>query len=289
MLTGIPEWLEIAAGMTNELGWAKLSFLMGDPNFALIKQYEAAGLNDPDPAWDVPAPRVTRQRAALDWLMMANEAVWLVHPETTLGFKDALHVKQQPDGEWAIRAVLHPPPLQSRRPRGPGLTVQRLEEARALNVRLAALKRQGPLWYALRSLWGALTEVWFHNRYMLTWIALEALFGPRDPGEVRYRLSQHLAFFLANTPEERRSLFDLAKGDYVKRSYIAHGEGERVKQTEWETLMIRAEEWMRAAAVRILTSETLLDRFATSERRDTFFDDLVLGVGLGTPEGACGS
>jgi hypothetical protein len=78
-------------------------------------------------------------------------------------------------------------------------------------------------------------------------------------------------------------LFDEARKDYGRRSKVAHGEGSTVKRDEWLPLMLRAEEWVRVAAVRILKSNNLLDTFGGSARRDVFFQDLVLSGGLIEP------
>jgi hypothetical protein len=112
---------------------------------------------------------------------------------------------------------------------------------------------------AVRTLWGAVTEGWFHSRYAQLWTALEALFGPRDADMVTFRVSQNLAFFLANTLEERSPLFRDAKRAYGTRS--------------------------RIALLRILRNPAYLAAFDTAEHRDAFFERLVFedGTEAGPP------
>ena len=67
---------------------------------------------------------------------------------------------------------------------------------------------------AIRALWTGLTSQTLDIRYSLLWVALEALFGANESGEITYKVSQRIAFFLANTPEEGRRLFRTAKKCY---------------------------------------------------------------------------
>jgi len=281
ILTRIPAWLD-GARISDDLRWPQIDLIAGRPRFALIRSYEADGLRDPEPTWDDPRDMMTRQQYALHLLMVANLAVWLVQPATTLRFRNVLHLEQQADGSWWVAEWDHPDARIANRPVDVGLTPDDLAKARALNILMVSLRRDGPIWVALRSEWGGLTQGWFHNRYMLLWIGLEALFGPREPGEVRFRLSQNLAFFLAESREAQRRLFDAVRKDYDKRSLIAHGELGKVKPTEWQSLMIRAEDWSRSGIVRILEDSEYREVFSSSKRRDDFFRQLVIGPSTGS-------
>ena len=110
-------------------------------------------------------------------------------------------------------------------------------------------------------------------------MGLEALFGPRDGDAVTFRVSQNLAFFLANTLEERLHLFRTVKKVYGQRSKVVHGEGEAVREAEYAPLVHQAEDWLRTAVVRILRNRDYLDAFETAEKRDDYFERLVFAEG----------
>src|ERR1039458_10151466 len=73
---------------------------------------------------------------------------------------------------------------------------------------------------------GALISAPTDHRYAFFWLALEALFGPKDSGETTFKLSQRIAFFLADTPELARELYHKVKACYNTRSRIIHGRWE---------------------------------------------------------------
>ncbi len=224
-----------------------------------------------------PTPLLTApQRAIGERLILANLAVWLVNPHTDLRFRYVLHLRL--DNGAQLRAVQPGEPLHLRHEIQP-TTLAHIAEARGLHETLGNLPRVGPLWLTVRTLWGAVTEGWFHSRYAQLWTALEALFGPRDADMVTFRVSQNLAFFLANTIEERLALFRAAKRAYGTRSRIVHGEGQAIREVDYERLVHEAEDWLRTALLRILRSPAYLAAFDTAEHRDTFFERLVFEEG----------
>jgi hypothetical protein len=285
-LGSIPAWLRAAEMETEEqpnLHWPYIAAITGYPMFVLVHRYEAdAPYSEPDPAWPNSADNMTKARAANDRLMVANLTAWLVQPKTTLRFGTVLHVEQRADGQLRIRHHLHPAQFRPE-PDRPGvatLTEEHFVEIRTLNETIGSLTRQGPLWTALRSLWRALTEGWFHNRYMLLWIALEALFGPKGRADVTRRLTRNLSLFLARDAEQQAALWTRATQDYDRRSGIAHGEGGRVEQAEWVELILRAEDWLRLALVRIVQDPALRATFSETSRRQALFADLARAAGL---------
>jgi hypothetical protein len=103
--------------------------------------------------------------------------------------------------------------------------------------------------------------------------------GPRNGDAVTFRVSQNLAFFLANTVEALLPLFRRAKRAYDKRSSVVHGEGAEIEAAGYTPLIHEAEDWLREALVRILRSPEYLDAFETAEKRDAYFERLVFGEG----------
>jgi hypothetical protein len=249
------------------LTWEQLQLLVPAVEYVLLCPYEL----------DVDPGRIftSRQEEINERLLLANLAVWLVSPNTNLRFRYIIHLRV---GRSVELVFLRPgPPLYHAPPSEP-TTVAHLQEARVLNEAIGSLPRHGPVWIAIRTLWGALTERWFHNRYALLWTALEALFGPQEGDAVTFRVSQNLSFFLADTAEQRQVLFREAKKAYGKRSKVVHGEYQGVQEAEFPKLVHEAESWLRSALTTILGSGAYLEAFSTSQARDAFMERLVLGL-----------
>ena len=109
-------------------------------------------------------------------------------------------------------------------------------------------------------------------RYSLFWIALEALFGPKDGRELVFRLSQRIAFFLAKSRSGARETASIAKKAYDFRSKLVHGNWQ--PNAKAEDLMGDTENIARSCLVRMTESETLLDAFM-KDSRESFLDNLV--------------
>jgi hypothetical protein len=101
---------------------------------------------------------------------------------------------------------------------------------------------------------------------------------------VTFRVGQNLAFFMADTIEERLPLFRAAKTAYGKRSRVVHGEGQAVREAEHEQLVHQAEDWLRVALVRILRDPGNRAAFETAGHRDQFFERLVFADGTAARE-----
>jgi hypothetical protein len=76
-------------------------------------------------------------------------------------------------------------------------------------------------WTALRATAAALQMHSEEIRCLPLWIAIEALFGVNF--EVKYRISQRLAFFIGNDRAEAHEIYSKAKKAYDFRSKMAHG------------------------------------------------------------------
>jgi hypothetical protein len=109
-------------------------------------------------------------------------------------------------------------------------------------------------------------------RYLLFWVALEALFGPEDGREITFRLSQRVGFLLGVSKEEARQLFETAKAGYGFRSKIVHGQWKQDPSATER--MAEAEGLLRRAYTRILETPDLADTFS-SKKREVYLDDLA--------------
>jgi hypothetical protein len=113
-------------------------------------------------------------------------------------------------------------------------------------------------------------------RFLLSWVAIEALYGPSNPMEISYRLSQRVAFFLVpKRTNETRNLYESTRAGYSWRSKVVHG--LRLSNlTEEESIKIShdAETLLRNTFLRILGDPEMIDRF-DGDSRDEYLDSLV--------------
>ncbi len=117
-------------------------------------------------------------------------------------------------------------------------------------------------------------------RHLLLWIALEALFG-NDDGEIRYRLSQRLAFFLAQDRAEASQFFAEVRRGYDVRCKIAHGGwGPKTQNTDESVALTGStEEFVRRAFVRLLLDGEAAKQLC-GKNRGAFLDRLPFAESL---------
>lgn len=163
----------------------------------LIFDYEADALYSPDPLWKGDEPR-SIEKANVERAYLANLSLWLQHPSPT-GFTLIFHMPEWDTfiiqgSERCDRFLCHPDQERER------IKPEDLEPAKLLFAALAKIPRETSIWTALRALASALQMNSEEIRYLLLWVAIEALFGTNF--ELKYRISQRLAFLLRRT--ERR-------------------------------------------------------------------------------------
>jgi hypothetical protein len=129
------------------------------------------------------------------------------------------------------------------------------------------------VWSAVQATWAALQQGIDITRYFLFWVALEALFGSQS-GELKYRLSQRIAFFIAKDRSEARNIYEKAKDGYDFRSQIAHGGWK--ENTKSLALLADVETHARESLMRVLLNDDLLKTFSGKDkRRNEYLDGLV--------------
>jgi len=117
----------------------------------------------------------------------------------------------------------------------------------------------------------------------MTWVALEALFGPKSPSETTFRLCQRLAFFLSEQQSERLHNFKTARELYKWRCKLVHGRS--IKSLSASTSLdvsFEAEEMLRLSLRKILLDADLTQKFS-SKTRDGYLDNLVFSGSNSTP------
>ncbi len=239
---------------------------------SIVATYEARDLGEPDPDPGPDNPRSV-QDAALDKIKLANIALWLARP-TSVGFDFALHLEHA-GGMWCKRQYIRTPRIRPVDGGRATFTDEELALARGLFEKIIKLERSGAVWTAVRALFRALREDWWEYRYLMFWIVLESIYGPKQGGEVGYRISQRISLFLASDREDASKIFEAAKRGYKWRSQVVHGlKLTKLKEQESRTRLVEAENFARLTIIKLLGDEQLTETF-NGEKRDDFLDGLV--------------
>jgi|SRR5665213_121201 len=281
VLKQLPHWVKDGQMVKNLSYQDQLGILAC--NVALLSEYQAASIGEPDPTAQPPQSIQKRKTNAI---LLANLALWLAQPSkvcyTTVfhglhwdipGQKDQQPIIQQTERQNAMHC--HPADVNNM----PSLV--QVEQAARLHTVLLSVPRSNPVWRAMRMFWAGLSGYAVDIRYSLLWIGLEALFGPDgNTGEITYKLSQRASFFISDTPQGARDVFGKAKKCYAMRSKIVHGLWEydpSIDATMADTEMI-----VRASCLRVLTDPEMLKTFM-SKKRDQFLEDWVFSRTIDPP------
>jgi hypothetical protein len=265
VLQDMPQWVKDDKGILGDINYYDRQAILQDQH-ALVAEYEANSIGQPDPAWPKESRR-SIQRSKDEAAVLANLAIWLKQPSTVC-FTIVLHaisVIQHVDGRLPL--ICHPNDVQS--------IVDKDDVAKAgqIHAVLCSIPRKNSVWTAMRALWAALTTNEADIRYSLLWIALEALFGDEGPsGEITHKLAERIALFLADTPDEARGLYHKTKKSYQKRSIIVHGRFNN--DSVIDEFMAHSEAILRTTLRHLLDKPDLLNTF-TSEQRSNFVGDLI--------------
>lgn len=227
--------------------------------------------------YDAGASLEQQQDRAYERIFLANLALWIARP-SSIGFELVMHWETE-DNSWDSPSDFIPaeyPPLQAlERYENEELGVEDFQRAKELSLALDCLPRDSAIWMAVWALWKALTEDWWVGRYLLTWTALEALFGSEEAIEITYRLAQRMAFFLASDTEKRQDLFRDCKDCYKWRSKMAHGlRLNKLTKEKSANIMYTSEELIRKAMTRILSEPNLIQTFS-GQGREGYLESLV--------------
>jgi hypothetical protein len=88
----------------------------------------------------------------------------------------------------------------------------------------------------------SLTVERLDDRLIDLWISMEALFSPSDTQQLRHSIAENAAFFLGNSPEERKVIFEKLQKLYNKRSSLVHGGTEKeidIEEVEFLSSLVR--------------------------------------------------
>jgi len=266
--------------------WAKckeaLDWLRGSERDRVLKstfsfsvEYQAESLGHPDPEWEGPKPRSMQDKAE-ELVMLANLAIWLACP-SSVSFDVILHFNRPGDGTSIRRVIPFGMFLPHILDADSKPTTADFRLAATLHKVLSSLRRDdGTVWTAARVLWKVLHEPMWEVRFLLSWVAMEALYGPISPQEISYRLSQRVAFFLgSNKSSEARKIFEIAKNGYGWRSKVVHGSRLSKLTTEVsKTISYEAETLLRKTFLRILEDPEMISKFDGADREE-HLDSLI--------------
>lgn len=206
---------------------------------------------------------------ALQKTATANIALWLAEP-TSVGFPLVLHcnligrswnlVSATPYNKvWALKDYA-----------GNNLSAKDTTKARKLCQ--AMNKRQGSLRAATRLLWSALTQHEYASRYINLWAAIESLFGTSS-GELRYRISLRIAFFLKKNKADALNIFQKAMGAYDLRSKFVHGVEPKISPL-MDQQIFDSEMFLRNSLSKILLDPNHIATFS-GKNRETYLEALL--------------
>jgi len=245
-------------------------------DFIIIKNYEATNLGDPDPEWQGKEAKSIQDKSQEE-ILLANLSLWLAKP-SCLQFKVILY-NQNIDNVWITRQGGRIDPIIYNEIDSQNqLSESDFALVKKILTSLCKLNRtqQGTIWFSVIDLLWALVVKKKEIRFILLWIALESLFGPKDsPQELTYRISQRVAFFLAENIKETRSLYETIINSYRLRSKIIHGREMFEKGNEKNSITLKeAEELVRKSLVKILIDDDLIQIF-NSTNRDKYLNNLI--------------
>lgn len=274
-LRPLPDWLlEKESEESVDLLRPKLlEAIDKDVRHCIAVEYEADAFGSPDPNWKGTEPR-SIQDSAFEKIQHVFFALWLVRP-TSLHFREVAHAAKH-GTEWIIRQIAtYDPRCQLPEYADNEHQTEDFESLRALIKALCDLPQGGTLRIATHSTIRALTEQDWVLRFLVLWIVLESLFGPEDPRETTFRLSQRVALFLSKNGVEARELFSQVKASYGWRSKVVHGfRLAKLTSDESQKLISQLELLVRRSIMAVLSNKSLLSTF-DSKNREEYLDSLA--------------
>jgi hypothetical protein len=271
----MPQWVK------NDKMLEKMSghdqYAAGETDHAWVCEYPATSIGEPDPDWRGDEKR-SIQATKVEQAYFANLALWLARPSIacfTMVFHAITHNVGGVDTPL-IQQIHHPGPLLVHEEDFHGrVTVEDLRLAAQLHKALVSIPRRNPIWTAIRAFWQGVTMNTSDLRCALYWLGLEALFGPEgNSGELRYRISLRIAYFLSNDPNEAQPLARQLRKAYDMRSKVVHGRWNG--DPEIDKVILETEGTGRMALIKILKDPQLIQTFsAKGSGRDDYLENLV--------------
>jgi hypothetical protein len=275
ILQDLPEWIRQSKMLDNLSFTDRHGVLQASQ--ALLAEYAASSIGEPDPLWKGKGPR-TIQQSKSQSAILANLALWLASPSNvcfTVSFHAIswnlpdLGVAEPVVQQTGVETPLHCHPKDEDRI----VSVDQAVRAGQLHAALVEIPRKNSVWTAMRAIWAGLTMYARDIRYLLFWVGLEALFGSDDGREISYKLAQRIAFFISGSPAEAKKTFREVKACYATRSQIAHGRWEDTPT--FDDRMEDTERFARTVFLKLLGDEKLMNVFLARQQRDKYLEEFV--------------
>ncbi len=231
-------------------------------SLSLSIDYEGEGLGE-------------HQKRAEQTILLANLALWLAKPAPT-GIEARLHFELPTNsGSTPLSATWGSKLVHHDQDKAGQLTAADLELAADLQRAVAQLPRDSLLWTATRVLWRALCDDWWQSRYLFLWIAMEALFGPKNGKMISRKLSKRSSSFLCADSARAEKLRETVRTGYMWRSRTVHGHDlDGLDPEESGRISHEVEGFLRESMVKILTEVGLTGVF-NGDGRDDHLDSLA--------------
>lgn len=216
--------------------------------------------------------------AAYERLRIANLALWLACPSALhIDFVVTGEPEPSPSGSAIFTDTLASiKPLQEYEKAK--LEQKHLDLADRLATAIQGLNRASPVWTGVRFLWLALTEAVWEVRYVSLWVAIEALFGPKNGNCIAQKLRTRIPMFLNADDTAAAKARETIRRAYKWRGAAVHG--SRLFGRCWS----EAQKQLQISEGIVLTSlrKILLDSMLTSEfsgaSRDQYLSNLAAGL-----------
>lgn len=239
---------------------------------SICVQYEADNLGDPV-GLDI-SREISKHELAGENILMTPLAFWITK-QSSFSSGPILHFEHHNDTPTFRSLVIGARTVTYDDYKDAVLVDDDITKAGKYLVSMLSLDRKGTIRTAIRLVHNSITEKMWEVRYMLQWIALESLFGPSDPQELSYRISQRIGFFLGTNRDEARDYYIKAKKGYGWRSKISHGlKTSKLKDDQTSELGLDTELLLIESLKKILSDRKLIEMI-DSDKREEFLDNLI--------------
>jgi Apea-like HEPN len=251
-------------------------------NHALVAEYQASAMGEPDPEWAGSRPR-SIQECRFQAAYLANFAIWLEVP-SKLCFTLGLHALTKVEGgnvsdaPFVLGTERADPFYCYPREEGNIVTLDHLKRAANFYGLLETIPRGNPVWAALRAFSGSLRSYYAEYRYPLFWQGLESLFGSENEWYgINKRLRNRISYFLADDATSQKEISEIVEDCYRVRGEIVHGRqaiDSNCDDEKMEEAMERTENIVRTVVRHILQKPDLL-AVLLSSWRDEYLEKWV--------------
>jgi hypothetical protein len=233
--------------------------------------YHSKALGEPHPT----IPNQTIDGDARERVQLAILSLWLAKP-SCVGI--AMIVQFAGDPRGGTRHIeLSDGVIPHQNHERNVLSAEDIAVARDLLTSFSTVPRTSAVWTATKFLWISvpIPNTWWDGRYLMTWIALEALFGPESRRRVTERLRRRISCFLSQDRKQKEEMSDRVGELYDWRSKLAHGRSmSGISDNESLGASFDSEELLRNSLRKILLNAGLTNKFSTQER-DGYLDGLA--------------